>query len=62
MDRTLDFKFQTQKKGWTGPTLHLDFKFQTQKKGWTGPVLGVKVASENRRNFDDDVLKEIIKF
>jgi len=29
----------------------------TQKKGWSGPVLGVKIASENRRNFDDDVLK-----
>ncbi|XP_023319517.1 calponin-3 isoform X2 [Eurytemora carolleeae] len=29
----------------------------TQKNGWTGPVLGVKVASENKRNFDDDVLK-----
>merc|ERR1712106_1967 len=29
----------------------------TQKKGWDGPVLGVKVASENKRNFDDDVLK-----
>jgi len=29
----------------------------TQKKGWSGPVLGVKVASENKRNFDDDVLK-----
>nr|AGN29586.1 calponin-3 [Acartia pacifica]AGN29587.1 calponin-3 [Acartia pacifica] len=29
----------------------------TQKKGWTGPVLGVKVASENKRNFDDGVLK-----
>jgi len=29
----------------------------TQKNGWNGPVLGVKIASENRRNFDDDVLK-----
>merc|ERR1712173_530750 len=29
----------------------------TQKNGWDGPVLGVKVASENRRNFDEDVLK-----
>merc|ERR1711902_342424 len=29
----------------------------TQKKGWTGPTLGVKVASENKRNFDQDVLK-----
>jgi len=29
----------------------------TQKKGWEGPVLGVKVASENKRNFDDNVLK-----
>merc|ERR1712046_557253 len=29
----------------------------TQKKGWDGPILGVKVASENRRNFDEDVLK-----
>merc|ERR1712200_241551 len=29
----------------------------TQKKGWTGPILGVKVASENKRNFDQDVLK-----
>ena len=31
--------------------------FQTQKKGWKGPVLGVKVASENKRNFDEDVMK-----
>jgi hypothetical protein len=29
----------------------------TQKKGWTGPVLGVKVASENKRNFDEGVMK-----
>jgi len=29
----------------------------TQKKGWNGPTLGVKVSSENRRNFDEDVLK-----
>jgi len=28
-----------------------------QKVGWNGPVLGVKVSSENKRNFDDDVLK-----
>merc|ERR1712003_100343 len=28
-----------------------------QKKSWEGPALGVKVASENKRNFDDDVLK-----
>merc|ERR1719228_2851439 len=29
----------------------------TQKKGWTGPQLGVKQASENKRNFDEDTLK-----
>jgi len=29
----------------------------TQKKGWNGPVLGVKVASENKRNFNEGVLK-----
>lgn len=29
----------------------------TQKKGWNGPILGVKVASENKRNFDQEVLK-----
>merc|ERR1712141_199612 len=28
-----------------------------QKKSWEGPALGVKVACENKRNFDDDVLK-----
>merc|ERR1711997_818846 len=29
-----------------------------QKKGiWTGPNIGVKIASENKRNFDDDVMK-----
>merc|ERR1712001_15766 len=28
-----------------------------QKNSWEGPALGVKVASENKRNFDDDVLK-----
>ena len=31
--------------------------FQTQKKGWDGPILGVKQSTENKRNFDDDVLK-----
>ena len=31
--------------------------FQTQKKGWDGPILGVKQANENKRNFDEDVLK-----
>merc|ERR1712083_725057 len=31
--------------------------FQTQKKGWSGPVLGVKMASENKRNFNEDVMK-----
>lgn len=29
----------------------------TQKKGWDGPVLGVKVAHENKRNFDEDTLQ-----
>merc|ERR1719394_1962883 len=29
----------------------------TQKNGWDGPMLGVKQASENKRNFDDDVMK-----
>jgi len=29
----------------------------TQKKGWDGPILGVKQSTENKRNFDDDVLK-----
>jgi len=29
----------------------------TQKKGWDGPILGVKQANENKRNFDEDVLK-----
>jgi len=28
-----------------------------QKNGFNGPALGVKVANENRRNFDDSVLK-----
>jgi len=29
-----------------------------QKKGsWDGPNIGVKIASENKRNFDDDVMK-----
>merc|ERR1739836_248752 len=28
-----------------------------QKKSWEGPALGVKVASENERNFDEDTLK-----
>jgi len=28
-----------------------------QKKSWEGPALGVKVASENKRNFDEDTLK-----
>ena len=28
-----------------------------QRNGWEGPVLGVKQATENRRNFDEDVLK-----
>ena len=39
--------------------LKMNSLFQTQKKGWTGPILGVKVASENKRNFDQDVLKVI---
>ena len=25
--------------------------------GWDGPILGVKQANENKRNFDEDVLK-----
>ena len=29
----------------------------TQKNGWDGPGLGVKQASENKRNFDVDVMK-----
>merc|ERR1711874_276011 len=29
----------------------------TQKNGWDGPVLGVKQATENKRQFDDEVLK-----
>merc|ERR1712214_214106 len=28
-----------------------------QKKSWEGPALGVKVASENKRNFNEDTLK-----
>lgn len=28
-----------------------------QKVGFEGPILGVKMASENKRAFDDDVLK-----
>lgn len=28
-----------------------------QKKGFDGPVLGVKIASENKREFDEGVLK-----
>jgi len=28
-----------------------------QRNGWEGPVLGVKQATENKRNFDEDVLK-----
>merc|ERR1712233_134268 len=31
--------------------------FQTQKNGWDGPVLGVKQATENKRQFDEEVLK-----
>ena len=31
--------------------------FQAQKKSWEGPALGVKVASENKRNFNEDTLK-----
>ena len=31
--------------------------FQAQKKSWEGPALGVKVASENKRNFNDETLK-----
>ena len=30
---------------------------QAQKKSWEGPALGVKVASENKRNFNEDTLK-----
>ena len=30
---------------------------QAQKNGFTGPALGVKVANENKREFDDSVLK-----
>merc|ERR1712233_238058 len=37
-------------------TLKAPFK-QAQKKSWEGPALGVKVASENKRNFDEDTLK-----
>merc|ERR1712018_581935 len=29
----------------------------TQKNGWDGPVLGVKQATENKRRFDEEVLK-----
>ena len=29
--------------------------FQTQKNGWDGPGLGVKQATENKRQFDDEV-------
>lgn len=28
-----------------------------QKNGWSGPQLGVKLATENKREFDDDVMK-----
>lgn len=28
-----------------------------QKNGWSGPQLGVKPATENKREFDDDVMK-----
>ena len=30
---------------------------QAQKKGYNGPVLGVKMASENKREFDESTLK-----
>ena len=39
------------------PYFHSSECFQAQKKSWEGPALGVKVASENKRNFDDGVLK-----
>jgi len=29
----------------------------SQKKSWEGPVLGVKIANENKRNFDEETLK-----
>merc|ERR1712156_449066 len=29
----------------------------TQRNGWDGPVLGVKQATENKRQFDEEVLK-----
>jgi hypothetical protein len=28
-----------------------------QQKGWAGPALGAKVSSENRRQFDDEVVR-----
>jgi len=31
---------------------------QAQKNGWAGPALGVKVATENKREFEESVLKE----
>ena len=31
--------------------------FQAQKVGFTGPTLGVRIASENKRAFDEGVLK-----
>ena len=38
------------------------FNFQTQKNGWDGPVLGVKQATENKRQFDEEVIVSIISF
>ena len=38
------------------------YNFQTQKNGWDGPVLGVKQATENKRQFDEEVIVSIISF
>ena len=39
------------------PNVHhlIEIVFQTQKNGWDGPGLGVKQATENKRQFDDEV-------
>ena len=34
------------------------FIFQAQKNGFSGPTLGVKVANENKREFDEQTMKQ----
>ena len=36
---------------------NLFLSFQAQKNGFDGPTLGARVSSENKRDFDDSVLK-----